>query len=159
MIEFEIGSSGQSLAFRADVLRHFEKHRQVRWYHREAGGQLFARIGTDVIEVSEATGPRLSDLRGRTRYVPDRNAEQSEIEARFQLGLHYVGDWHTHPTRHPVPSHVDLTSIQECVVRSTHDLNGFIHVIVGTAAVPDGICVFVCDSTSAYTLFPRVCDK
>ena len=66
----------------------------------------------------------------------------------YEIGRHYVGDWHTHPTPRPVPSQIDEANIRECVNRSNHDLTGFIHVIVGTLSVPEGLCVLFCDGVS-----------
>src|SRR3546814_8042190 len=76
------------------------------------------------------------DRRTRTSYIPDRRAEQAEIFDRHARGLHYVGDWHTHPERYPQPSSPDAQSIAECVAKSTHQLNGFVLIIVGQAEPP-----------------------
>src|SRR5690606_10810567 len=95
-----------------------------------SGGQLFARLAPPIIEIVEATGPRPTDRRGRTSYEPDPHAEQLEIEARHRQGLHFVGDWHTHPERCPVPSVRDLISITDCVRRSRHHLSGFVLLVV-----------------------------
>jgi hypothetical protein len=59
----------------------------------------------------EATGPRRTDRRTRTSSVPDRRAEQREIDDRFRRGLHFLGDWHTHPKNIPHPSGPDVASL------------------------------------------------
>src|SRR4051794_24267203 len=115
MLEYPIGNSGQVLAFNPEVLEHFSRYRQHRFYQTEAGGQLFANFAGDRIQVVEATGPRRTDTRSRTSYVPDRRAEQREIDVRHERGLHYVGDWHTHPEDIPAPSGRDAESISESV--------------------------------------------
>ncbi len=76
MIVYPIGRSGQRLIFASAVIEHFQKHRQVRWWHWEAGGQLFARFALPDIIVEEATGPRRSDWRTRHAYQPNRRSEQ-----------------------------------------------------------------------------------
>jgi integrative and conjugative element protein (TIGR02256 family) len=96
--------------------------------------------------IEEATGPRASDLRTRTLYVPDRAAEQAEIDFWHTRRLHYVGDWHTHPEQHPEPSGSDRESIRESFIRSRHSLRGFLMVIVGTAEFPNGLFVSLNDS-------------
>jgi integrative and conjugative element protein (TIGR02256 family) len=156
VIEYPIGTSGQVLAFRTEVLDHFSRHRQRSWFDREAGGQLFARIDGARILVLEATGPRRSDRRSRYSYAPNRRAEQAEILDRHAKGLHFVGDWHTHPERRPQPSHPDCTSIGECVRRSTHGLNGFVLAVVGQADPPDGLFVAVHDGVRAHRLVPSI---
>ncbi len=154
MIDYPLGESGQILVFSDDVLEHFKAHRQVRAWHREAGGQLFARIDGARIIVVEATGPRRGDRRTRTLYVPDRKVERLEIEERFPLGLHFVGDWHTHPEKIPHPSDHDIRSIGESVLKSSHNLNGFLLAVVGSSNVPDCLSVLLHDGTQARTLYP-----
>jgi integrative and conjugative element protein (TIGR02256 family) len=145
MLEYAIGSSGQVLVLSKEVVQKFRRYRQKRWYQREAGGQLFARLSASRIVVEEATGPRRTDRRTRTSYVPDRAAEQREIDSRHACGLHYIGDWHTHPETFPVSSRVDIASISESTRKSTHTLNGFVLVIVGQAEPPSGLLVAAYD--------------
>lgn len=152
MIAFPIGTSGQKLLFAEDVLARFERYQQVRWWQREAGGQLFARVEGSWIEVVEATGPRRTDRRGRNNYEPDRRAEQREIDERFPLGLHFVGDWHTHPEDRPKPSPIDVQSTAEGVRRSRHALHAFVMVIVGCGPFPEALHVSVHDGAGPYLL-------
>lgn len=93
------------------------------------------------MKVVEATGPRPTDRRSLYNYEPDRNAEKVEINDRFAQGLHFVGDWHTHRQRRPIPSSTDERNIAELVRFSSHDLAGFILVIVGQAWFPEGLHV------------------
>lgn len=141
MIAFPIAASGQRLIFSAVVLDHFAQHRQLRWWQREAGGQLFIRFDMPDIVVEEATGPRRTDWRTRSTYRPNRRAEQREIVSRHTRGLHYVGDWHTHPEPIPSPSCDDESSMRDLVMRSKHALNGFVLVIVGQEAFPAALFV------------------
>lgn len=115
------------------MIEHVSRHRQTAWWKREAGGQLFARVNGDEWHIEEATGPRRSDVRSRFGFRPNRRAEQREILERFASGLHYVGDWHTHPEPVPTPSPTDISSMQEMVAASNHELTGFLMLIVGTA--------------------------
>ncbi|NNM73840.1 Mov34/MPN/PAD-1 family protein [Enterovirga aerilata] len=117
----------------------FEAHRQTRFYHREAGGQLFGNVGRTRWTVSHATGPDQRDRRSRFGFRPDRGREQQEIEAYHAHGFDYLGDWHTHPENVPKPSERDLLSIDEIVRRSTHHLPGFLLCIVGRLDFPSGI--------------------
>jgi len=141
MLRFPIGLSGQTLVLPDEALSHFFSMRQDSWRKAEAGGQLFARLKSSEIVVEKVTGPRPSDKRGRYHYEPDRRAEQCEIAAMHRRDLHYVGDWHTHPKRVPFPSGRDVRSIDECALKSTHGLNGFVLILVGTAPFPEGLHV------------------
>jgi integrative and conjugative element protein (TIGR02256 family) len=152
VISFDIGHSGQRLSFDDIVLGHFDRHRQTRFWHREAGGLLFARLALPDIEVCAITGPRRTDRRTRFSYWPDEAAEQREIDGMFDRGLYFVGCWHTHPEDTASPSHVDTRNISDCVRRSKHALNGFVMVIVGRRPLPESLFVSVCDSSAVHRL-------
>jgi len=134
--------------FSLEVLDHFYNNRQIEPLSRETGGQLFAEIQNDVIYISSVTGPRKLDSRGRFFFAPIRWLEQREIKAQFNNGLHYVGDWHTHPQQIPEPSALDIKSMRECFVKSKHELPFFILVIVGQVAPPAGISVSIHNDAS-----------
>lgn len=136
-MKFEVGSISVCIA--PAVLATFHAHRQWRFYQREAGGQLFARVRVNNWEIISATGPRSRDRRGRFSFWPHRPSEQEEIFQHHEMGLDYVGDWHTHPEDVPTPSSDDLSSIAEVVRRSTHHLPGFLLLIVGRKPFPSGL--------------------
>ena len=154
MIRYPIGDSGQTLVFHSHVVEHFLRYRQHYRWAKEAGGQLFAVFDQAEIKVIMSTGPRLTDQRTRYSYIPDRKVEQAEIDYFYKKGLHFIGDWHTHAERVPVPSSNDLVNAKDCVVRSTHALQGFVFVIVGTAPPPDGLFVGIALSDGIHPLVP-----
>ena len=117
----------------------FENHRQNRFYHREAGGQLFGHVGPDYWKIIHATGPDRRDRRCRFGFRPDREREQKEIFYFHAAGFDYLGDWHTHPQDMPEPSSKDIASIEDIVQKSTHHLPGFLLCIVGRVAFPSGM--------------------
>lgn len=152
MICYPIGNSGQRLVFHSAVVKHLLRYRQCSCRAKEAGGQLFAIFEGEEIHIIQATGPRPTDRRRRHWYIPDRVAEQNEIYEHFQKGLHFVGDWHSHPEPKPKPSAIDIASARECVIRSTHQLRGFVSAIVGTAPFPEGLFVGIVSSDGMYPL-------
>ncbi len=156
MISYDVGQSGQLLTFSDGVLKHFNQHRQTRFWQSEAGGLLFARFELPAINIDIATGPRRGDRRSRYSYCPDEQAEQREINDMFERGLYFVGCWHTHPEDIASPSHIDNRNIADCVRRSHHALNGFIMVIVGRAALPGCLFVSVCDLISVHRLSAKI---
>jgi len=141
VIEYVVQGADQTLVLADGVVEHLLSHRQTKRWSSEAGGQLFARISRFEIVIAEATGPRRSDKRTRISYQPDRKLEQEEINQHQQVGLAFVGDWHTHPELVPAPSGRDLASISECFRKSSHHLNAFVLVIVGTSASPKDLHV------------------
>lgn len=145
-LRIPLGDSGELVILTDAVLEHFRHHQQQRKRDTEAGGQLFGRIQEKIITIEEATGPRRSDIRSRYSYIPDRKAEQREINDRFPSGLHFIGDWHTHPEPIPYPSGTDLDNMRECVKKSRRGVSGFLLIIVGTAPLLSGLHASLHDS-------------
>jgi integrative and conjugative element protein (TIGR02256 family) len=73
--------------------------------------------------------------------VPDHARKQEEIDTMHQHGLHFGGDWHTHPEPKPAPSASDTLGIRQAVRKSKHHLNGFVLLIVGAESFPVGLFV------------------
>lgn len=143
MLSLPLENGNSDLVFSDAVMAHFLKHQQTRFGDMEAGGQLFARLTRFEIYVEIATGPRPGDKRGRTSYVPDRSAERTEIKSMFARGLHFIGDWHTHPERFAHPSSTDERTISDCVTKSTHQLRGFVLVVVGNGSLPECLSISI----------------
>ena len=142
---YAVAGSGQFLSLTVDAIKHIVSHRQIKPGQTEAGGQLFATFENNVVLVTRATGPRQADQRSRYRFVPHRISERREIKRLFKAGLHYVGDWHTHPQVVPRPSDIDLSNMADMFVKSHHGLAGFVMLIAGTAPLPLGLFVAICD--------------
>lgn len=136
------GASGSPrILIEPAVLLHVYRFRQTHCWSREAGGQLFAFVDGHDWRVAEATGPRRSDLRSRFGFAGNRSQDQEDIQQRFGLGLHYVGDWHTHPQASPRPSTTDIDSMTRMVAASRHELPGFLMMIVGTQPSHEGLWI------------------
>jgi integrative and conjugative element protein (TIGR02256 family) len=138
MIVYGAEGSGEQVVLSDDVVFHVLRHRQKRPWSKEAGGQLFARFSEQATIVHVATGPRPSDRRSRRSYNPDPDAEQGEIDEMYDVGLHYVGTWHSHPEKVPTPSHMDTWTMQRTVSKAVHSLSGFLLLVVGTDDPPAG---------------------
>lgn len=122
-----------------EVLNTLNRHRQLERLSNEAGGQLFARFEAEKMKILRATEPTSKSRRGRTFFWPSRREEQREIESLYAQGLHYVGDWHSHPEPYPEPSADDIEKIQGIYAKSKHDLNCILMLIVGTSEDAEGL--------------------
>lgn len=130
------------VAFSAECLAVFASFQQKNAFSAEAGGQLFGTfVGGQSVRVSVATGPSRGSLRSRFSFRPNRAAEKREIESFHKRGLHYLGDWHSHPEPCPSPSGCDETKMMQIYGASHHDLNCVLMVIVGTSTFPDALWV------------------
>ena len=115
----------------SEAIWHLYIHRQNWFWNREAGGQLFGHLEDTKFTVNFATGPRKEDVRCRHGYVGNRNEEQKEIDNFLKKDVFYLGDWHTHPEKHPTPSSRDIETSNDCFRKSTHAMPGYIMIIVG----------------------------
>lgn len=133
--------------FEDNVLLHFEEYRQMECSDLEAGGQLFIKNINNKKEllICKATGPKKSDARGIRFFDINMRLAKIEIKRYYEKGLYFVGDWHTHPQDEPVPSSLDIESIQDCCTKSEPSrdfkVNFLVMVIVGRADFPDGLSV------------------
>ena len=154
MIHYRIPAVGDLLLMDAPLAR-FHRYRQTG-RRKEAGGQLFATFEEGITRIVCATGPRHTDRRRPASFIPDRLAERREIRRLFKRGLHYIGDWHTHPELEPTPSNTDIESFREMFCESRHSLLNFVMVIVGVAQVPDGLYVGLCNGEGMNGLHPTI---
>jgi integrative and conjugative element protein (TIGR02256 family) len=152
MLRYTLPHGGPALILSDPALATFDRYRQLSPRAKEAGGQLFAQFdGADSI-LLEATHPKWLDRRSRNGFVPNRRMQQREIRERYARGLHFVGDWHTHPEPIPRPSHDDIYGMIECFGHSVHDLRAFVMVIAGTRPAPEGLYIAIVDRNSAKQL-------
>lgn len=140
-LQFESRRLGTLVTFSAEVVKHFAEHRQQGKIKTEIGGQLFAEFVRNEVRVVRTTGPNATDKRGWAWFRPDQRKQNVEIKQLFEEGLHFVGDWHTHPESEPRPSSWDLESMEDCFKKSRHQLKAFVMVIVGQANFPQGLWV------------------
>jgi len=152
MMIFDLPGGGQRLIFTDSALRSMESYRQTNRRRAEAGGQLFAKITSNLVVVALATGPHRKDIRRRFSFIPNKKRLAEEIQTYFQKGLHFVGDWHTHPQKKPKPSWLDIRSMRSCFTQSRHELEHFLIVIVGNATTPAGIWVGLINRSQTVTL-------
>jgi len=137
---YSIPESNQVLELSSSVIQLFETYRQTG-RRSEAGGLLFAQFCLPSIIIKEATGPNKKDKRSRFSFIPFRNTQRKIISHRFKLGFHFVGEWHTHPEHNPSPSGLDLNSMHDSFVKSKHELNAFVMIIVGS--LESDLCLWV----------------
>lgn len=151
-IFYDLPDQTGCVEFTPEALAVFEEYKQTEWLSKEAGGQLFAVFESSLIRIVEATPPRLTDKRSRCGFVPDRKAEIADIDERFERGLHFMGDWHTHPQKVPEPSWRDKQSMREMVSLSSFEVTGFLMVIVGKSELPTSLHVSLYTKTGGSTL-------
>ena len=136
-----LGPHAKRLIFTPKTLEVLYSERQLKPYQSESGGQLFGEFANDVVTVTTASTPSPKDQRSRYRFTRSRATEQAEIDHEFSNGLHYIGDWHTHPEPRPAPSSTDHSGARRLFRTSRHELPNFLLVIVGTSDDPADLYV------------------
>lgn len=124
--------SGQLVFFTPEVLSVFKRFLQGDC-DAEAGGLLLGHVRDIHLEILEATTPTPMDR--RFKYLFERLPFGHRVVANRRWNaskglIRYVGEWHTHPQDHPVPS---TTDIYEWEKLARHRLDGrpLLAVIVG----------------------------
>lgn len=84
-------------------------YRQDRRWEPESGGILLGKVIGETAYVNDITLPQVDDLQERRAFEPDLPEHfQAEVPSCEIDGDCYIGEWHTHPERHPEPSAADL---------------------------------------------------
>lgn len=128
---YRFDETGQTIEIAPTVLEKFTRNQQASSRAAEAGGLLFASISARSIQISSATEPTNSDIRSRFFFKSSRSRAKASIKQGFKDGLHFVGEWHTHPEPNPTPSKIDLDSMAQSFRSSKHQLEHFVMIIVG----------------------------
>ncbi len=143
--------SEQKIVLTRSVLDVFFVYRQLG-SAPEAGGLLFAEFDFPIIRIVEASPPLSIDEQRRTLFVPNRAAQRQLIKQRFKDGLHFVGEWHSHSQDKPQPSGVDIKSMTDSFLKSKHELNYFIMIILGNSLKNLELFVSVHNGSNYYDL-------
>jgi len=123
------------------ALEHMARYRQLSWYSREAGGQLFGTVSSSEVVVLTATGPYRGDQRRRTSYRSNPEAAQRSIDEQAGEGHLYLGEWHTHPEDRPNASGTDVDAMAKLQRASSTRLTNLLMVIQGRASGERGVAL------------------
>ena len=123
----------------AAVIQHVRKHRQMRPWASEAGGQLFGSISADEVAVTVVSGPYRGDDRGRYHYRSNPQAAQAAIDRNARTGHLYLGEWHTHAEGVPQASTSDIDAMARLLAKSSLNSDAILLLIVGQSEMIDGL--------------------
>jgi integrative and conjugative element protein (TIGR02256 family) len=124
-------NSRQSFVINSDVLRVFLEARQITLHDKETGGILLAKITKNEVRIVEATRAETEASISRWLFKPSLRQKRRIVRAAFSKDLHFIGEWHTHPEEDPNPSPLDIDSMKDTFLKSKHELNYFVMIIVG----------------------------
>ncbi|MBB3196881.1 Mov34/MPN/PAD-1 family protein [Roseateles terrae] len=121
--------------FDEKVLNVFRQHIQHLGSDAEAGGLLLGEVRGGHLNLVDATYPTAADLRSRYSFerLPQGHAEVAQKTWSDSRGtVRYLGEWHSHPEDHPIPSGIDRSEWKRLAFERK-DKHPFLAVIVGRA--------------------------
>lgn len=137
--------ASQRIIFSNLVIKTLKRNRQRNNSSLEAGGQLFGTVSPDVVSITHASSPSLRDLRTRYSFQSSAQLAQRRIRRFAVHGIHYLGEWHTHPQRFPLPSHTDRRAMESLHKLSKLSVTEMILVIVSST---DNVCSWYVESSN-----------
>jgi integrative and conjugative element protein (TIGR02256 family) len=147
-----IARSGQRLCITVPVLRTFGVHCQSTASGLEAGGVLLACFDLPNVIIEEVTVPSVKDCRSRFAFIADQASRKKAVTKAYKRGLHFIGEWHSHPQADPAPSACDLRSMNDLFVKSRHELNFLVMVIVGNRTPELSLWISLHDASCSHLL-------
>lgn len=103
---------GTRILIEDEVFNLVEPYRQYSSHSTEGGGILIGEYRGKDIRIVTGTIPSEFDRRSRVRF--HRESPHHQLIAlktwKYSNSLRsYLGDWHTHPEDHPIPSSLDIS--------------------------------------------------
>lgn len=131
---------------------------------RETGGILIGFYSDDCVtaEVVEAAGPPADSERGRNWFHRGIDGLERLLRSKWNKRprLHYLGEWHFHTSRVPLPSPQDQKQMAEVAQDSRYDCKLPILVIVSPTRTKEKIVkCFVCPDTNTLKELEQVHDE
>ncbi len=132
--------SGDKFKLTEKTLSEMKKYVQTNNDEPESGGVLLGRyiLNSNDVIVDLITIPQVKDIQKRTFFFKNKEEHQSVIDAIWKLSkgtCNYLGEWHTHPQDHPIPSSLDLRTWKRQVKETKFEGKKLFYVILGRKSV------------------------
>ena len=118
--------------FSVSVLKKFHQYRQLLPHDNEAGGILLGYRRGGHFDIRFISEPQSSDCREPCFFERTSPIHQEFALKKWeenQAKIFYLGEWHTHPQSHPIPSSLDMVEWKKIKKYIQYPL---LFVIVGT---------------------------
>lgn len=130
---YQIGK--HTVVFHVGVLHILEYHTQRSKKQPEAGGIILGKLIGDEIHIMRLSVPTVFDK--ASRYNFERHAYSAQIVIDYEFHnsggeMVYLGEWHTHPEPHPIPSGTDREMIRRQYQNKGRNTDFLLLVIQGT---------------------------
>lgn len=127
--------NGIKLIISQEVIDEINKYRQFS-NDSEYGGILLGKkeLNNDTYVISNVTVPSIYDCSTKTSFIRDKNNAQKQINKIWEDSngiINYMGEWHTHSVKNPIPSTTDKKLIQQLYKDETNVFRYFYMIILG----------------------------
>lgn len=99
-----------------DLISQLERHQQLSLTDSERGGLLIGIYRPPHIEITQISEPQKEDGTSRFEFIRRSKKHIDLVLYAWKKSKKietYMGEWHTHPEDHPVPSSTDLKEWHE----------------------------------------------
>lgn len=124
-----------------EALRTMLGYGRASSWQNETGGILLGQYEDDyrTAAVLDVTGPPAGSSWGRTWFSRGGGNLDTLLEKRWQEGIYYLGEWHTHPHGSTTPSSDDLRTMRSIAAKPSY-------------ACPEPILLILSGSDAQWTL-------
>lgn len=150
MLDLNFSNFSIRVLIHLNVIAQLKSFRQLNRGDSEACGLLLGRSYNNAFEITSFTPPQLTDKRSRFNYVRSTHGHMElaiETWERSNGLIGYLGEWHSHPERIPIPSSKDLAEAKRITEQNNFPVVG---LIVGY----EYGCVFI--TTKEFQSTPQV---
>ncbi len=126
--------NGHLVVIMPGVVERLLSYRQLSPASLEAAGVLIGERRENHVVIHAISEPGPGDVRTRFTVVrkgPHHQAMINELYLKSGGTMNYLGEWHTHPERFPVPSNTDKSGWQKEIVFT----EPMVLIIVGQSAM------------------------
>lgn len=128
-------SNGIKLIISQEVIDKINRYRQFS-NDNESGGILLGKkeLNSETYIISNITVPSIYDFSTKTSFIRDKNNAQKRINEIWESSngiVNYIGEWHTHSEKNPIPSKTDKELVQQLYKDKTNVFRYFFMIILG----------------------------
>ena len=122
--------NGIKLIINQEVIDEINKYRQIN-NNNESGGVLLGKkeLNNDTYVISNITVPSIYDYSSKTSFIRNKDYTQQQINEIWEASngiVNYIGEWHTHSVKDPIPSTTDNSLINQLYKDKTNVFQHFL---------------------------------
>ena len=119
-----------------NILLEISKYQKQRQFKLESGGIIIGYYDSleKALRITDITWPQIDDIRGRYRFIRKETGHQEIMDRLWEQSGYkksYLGEWHTHNQRRPIPSLIDCNNWKN-ISKRQHNFNQQFFIIIGT---------------------------